>query len=143
MNQRSPGRTHAMLCGDPHRAPVCPTRQPEPLCARLVSLAPCAKPSTHCDCLWQASAALSGTKESTLYLTSSKVGRTTDDFLRSTRYLNTPCSDGLAPDQSIGDSYNRCDRWYPRRTPMETPGTDWATSTVTVPAAHLCLVHKN
>ena len=59
----------------------------EPLCARLVSLAPCAKPSTHCDCLWQASAALSGTKESTLYLTSSKVGRTTDDFLRSTRYV--------------------------------------------------------
>ena len=40
-------------------------------------------------------------------------------------------------------AYYRCDRGYPRRTPMETPGTDWATSAVMVPAAHLCLVHKN
>ena len=28
--------------------------------------------------------------------------------------------------------YNRKDRAYPRRTPMETPGTDWATSAVIV-----------
>ena len=32
-------------------------------------------------------------------------------------------------------NYNRWDRGYPRRTPMETPGTDWATSAVIVPAA--------
>ena len=34
------------------------------------------------------------------------------------------------------------DRGYPRRTPMETPGTDWATSAVTAPAASHCSVHK-
>ena len=39
--------------------------------------------------------------------------------------------------------YNRWDRWYPRRTPMETPGTDWATSAVIVPRASPCSVHKN
>ena len=41
------------------------------------------------------------------------------------------------------DELQQMHRRYPRGTPMETPGTDWATSAVIVPAAHLCLVHKN
>ena len=45
--------------------------------------------------------------------------------------------------ESEAQNYNRCDRGYPRRTPMETPGTDWATSAIIVQAAYLCLVHEN
>ena len=39
--------------------------------------------------------------------------------------------------------YSRGDRRYPRGTPMETPGTYWATSAVIVPRASPCSVHKN
>ena len=40
-------------------------------------------------------------------------------------------------------NYSRGDRRYPRGTPMETPGTDWATSAVIVPRASPFSVHKN
>ena len=67
---------------------------------------------------------------------------TSDHNIDATRSTSTGRRDYVPSSRAI-PACTGWDRWYPRRTPMETPGTDWATSAVMVPAAHLCLVHKN